>query len=214
MSSDQNNSVEHSGASDDSIQQVHARLAHKKPEKPVGYSAFPLVLLGVMCSLVFFGSIYLAHYSAHFDPTIYNEHQKPHIGPVGAVTVTPAQLGKKVFNQICIVCHQATGQGVPGVYPPLAGSEWANGTEERIIRIVLHGLNGKITVEGKDFENAMASLGGTLKDEQIANVLTYVRSEWGNQAPPVSADTVAKIRAEYADRTAPWKSAELLQIGK
>ena len=213
MSSDQNNSVEQSGASDDSIQQVHAHLQHTKPEKAVGYSAFPLVLLGIMCSLVFFGSLYLAHYSAHFDPTIYNEHQKPRSGAAEVVTVTPAQLGKKVFTQICVACHQATGQGIPGVFPPLAGSEWANGSEERIIRIVLHGLNGKITVAGKDFENAMASLGGTLKDEQIANVLTYVRSEWGNNAPPVSAETVAKIRAENASRTAPWTAPELLKIG-
>jgi mono/diheme cytochrome c family protein len=214
MSSENNHSVEPSAASDDSIQQVHARLAHKKPEKAVGYSAFPLVLLGIMCSLVFFGSIYLAHYSARFDSMIYNEHQKPRSGAAEVVTVTPAQLGKKVFNQICIVCHQATGQGIPGVFPPLAGSEWANGSEERIIRIVLHGLNGKITVAGKDFNNAMASLGGTLKDEQIANVLTYVRSEWGNNSPAVGAETVAKIRAENATRTAPWSADELLKLGK
>ena len=213
MSSDKNNSVEQSGASDDSIQQVHAHLQHAKPEKAVGYSAFPLVLLGIMCSLVFFGSIYLAHYSAHFDPTIYNEHQKPRRGGPEVVTVTPAQLGKKVYTQICVACHQATGQGIPGVFPPLAGSEWATGSEERIIRIVLHGLNGKITVAGKDYENAMASLGGSLKDEQIANVLTYVRQEWGNNAPAVSAETVAKIRAENATRTAPWTAAELLKFG-
>ena len=213
MSSDKNNSVEQSGASDDSIQRVHAHLQHTKPEKAVGYSSFPLVLLGILCSLVFFGSIYLAHYSAHFDPMIFNENQKPHSGAAEVVTVTPAQLGKKVFNQICITCHQATGQGIPGVFPPLAGSDWAQGSEERIIRIVLHGLNGKVTVSGKDFENAMASLGGTLKDEQIANVLTYVRQEWGNKAPAVSAETVAKIRSENASRTTPWTAPELLKIG-
>ena len=192
---------------------MHAQLEHTKPEKAVGYSAFPLVLLSVMCCVVFFGSIYLAHYSAHFDPTIYNEHQKPRKGGPEVVTVTPAQLGKKVFTQICIACHQANGQGIPGVFPPLAGSEWANGSEERIIRIVLHGLNGKINVAGKDFENAMASLGGTLKDDQIANVLTYVRSEWGNSSPAVSAETVAKIRTENAGRTSPWTAPELLKIG-
>jgi mono/diheme cytochrome c family protein len=214
MSAENNHSVEPSAASDDSLRQVHDHLARIKPEKAVGYSAFPLVLLGIMCSLVFFSSIYLAHYSAHFDPTVYNEHQQPRRGGPEVVTVTPAQLGKKVFNQICIVCHQAAGQGIPGVFPPLAGSEWANGTEERIVRIVLHGLSGKITVAGKDFDNAMASLGGTLKDEQIANVLTYVRSEWGNKAPPVSPETVARIRAENAARTSPWKVDELLKLGQ
>lgn len=215
MSSDQKKSfVEQSAASDESIQHVHDQLQSKKPEKAVGYAAFPLVLLGLMCTAVFFGSIYLAHYSAHFDSMIYNEHQKPSKGGAEVAVVTPAQLGKRVFNTTCITCHQATGQGVPGVYPPLAGSEWATGSEERIIRIVLHGLNGPITVEGKEYNNAMASLGGALKDDQIANVLTYVRSEWGNNAPPVSAETVAKVRAENAGRTAPWTAAELQKIGQ
>ncbi len=213
MSSDKNNSVEQSGASDDSIQQVHAHLAHTKPEKAVGYSAFPLVLLGVMCTLVFFGSIYFAHYSGHGDPMIYNEHQKPHSGAAEVVTVTPAQLGKKVYMATCFACHMIDGKGVAGAFPPLAGSDWAQGSEERIIRIVLHGLNGKVTVSGKDFENGMPGLSASLKDDQIANVLTYVRQEWGNNAPAVSAETVAKIRSETASRSGPWTAPELLKIG-
>ncbi|HET7537772.1 MAG TPA: cytochrome c [Candidatus Didemnitutus sp.] len=215
MSSDNQKSfVEQSGASDESLQQVHHQLQSRKPEKSTGYAAFPLVLLGLRCTAVFFSSIYLAHYSAHFDSMIYNEHQKPAKGGAAAVVVTPAQLGKRVFSTTCIACHQATGEGVPGVYPPLKGSEWAQGDEQRIIRIVLHGLNGPITVEGKDFNNAMASLGGVLKDDQIANVLTYVRQEWGNNAPPVSVETVTKVRAETAGRTGPWTVDELKKIGQ
>jgi mono/diheme cytochrome c family protein len=212
---DKNFRLEQACASDDSIQQVHAQLQKTKPEKAHGYSFLPLGILGLMCAAVFFGSIYLAHYSIRFDPMVYNDHasrEKP--GAIKIAVVAPRDLGKRVFTSICQSCHQATGQGVPGIYPPLAGSEWAQGTEERAVRIVLLGLNGPITVEGKDFNNAMASLGGLLKDEQIANVLTYVRSEWGNKAPEVKAETVARIRAELAGRTAPWTSAELLQIGK
>lgn len=215
MSSDNKHTyVEQSGASDESLQQVHAQAQAKKPEHPHGYAKFPLVLLGIMCTAIFFGSIYLAHYSANFDPMIYNEHQKPSKGPAQVATVTPAMLGKRVFNNTCIACHQASGQGVPGVYPPLAGSEWVTGNEERIIRIVLQGLNGPVHVAGKDFNNAMAPLGAVLKDDQIANVLTYVRSEWGNNAPAVSAETVAKIRAETASRTQAWTAAELEPYAK
>ena len=206
---------EEAGASDDSIQQVHARLRKQKPDKANGYAFLPLGILGLMCSSVFFGSIYLAHYSLRFDPLVTNEHakrEKP--GAVVQTAVPPAVLGKKVFTTICIACHQATGLGLPGIYPPLAGSEWAQGSEERIIRIVLHGLNGPITVEGKEFTNAMAALGGVLKDEQIANALTYVRQEWGNKAPEVKAETVARIRAEVGNRTSPWTAAELLKIGQ
>ena len=205
---------EKSGATDDSIQQVHAQLRKQKPDKADGYSLLPLVILGIMCSSVFFGSIYMAHYSIRFDPLVINEHakrEKP--GAATAAAVSPAQMGKRVFTTICQTCHQATGQGIPGVYPPLAGSEWVQGDEERIIRIVLHGLNGPITVEGKEFNNAMASLGGVLKDDQIANVLTYVRQEWGNKAPEVKAETVARIRGEAGNRSAPWTAAELQKVG-
>lgn len=205
--------VEQSGASDESLQQVHNKLQLKKPEQPQGYSPFPLVILGIMCVSIYFGSLYLAHYSAFFDGTIYNEHQQPSATVAAAPTVTPAMLGKRVFTANCMACHQATGQGVPGVYPPLAGSEWAQGPEERVIRIVLNGLSGPITVEGKQFNNVMTPFGSILKDEQIAQVLTYVRSEWGNNAPAVTPEAVAKIRAEIAGHPAPWTAEELLKIG-
>ncbi|MBI2813918.1 MAG: cytochrome c [Opitutae bacterium] len=206
--------VEQSAASDDSIQQVHARLVAAKPEKAGGYSKLPLVLLGLMCSAIFFGSIYLAHYSLRFDPLVYSEHanrEKP--GAVKVVALTRAQMGKKVFDTTCIACHQANGLGVPGQYPPLAGSEWATGSEARAIRIVLHGLNGPLTVKGVEFNNVMAPLGAALKDEQIANVLSYVRASWGNAAPEVSPEAVAKVRAETASRATFWTAAELLKIG-
>ena len=204
--------VEQAGATDDSIQQVHARLLGQKPEKKDGYSLTPLVLLGVMCSAVFFGSIYLAHNAVRFDPLVVNEHakrEKP--GAEGPKALTRAQLGKKVFVSTCAACHQLNGQGQPNVYPPLAGSEWAMGQEERIIRIVLNGLKDPIKVKGYDFNNVMTPLGELLKDEQIANVLSYVRSEWGNTAPEVQPETVAKVRAETAGRKVHWTVPELIQ---
>ena len=209
---DSNSRVEQSAASDDSIQQVHAQLQKKKPEKVDGYSMLPLVLLGLMCSAVFFGSIYLAHYSLRFDPLVYSEHAnrvKP--GAATAVAADPIAMGKRVFDTTCIACHQATGQGLPGQYPPLAGSEWAQGSEERVIRIVLHGLNGPIKVEGKDFNNVMAPL-GALRDDQIANAISYVRNSWGNKASIVTAEAVAKVRADTAGRNTFWTAAELEKI--
>ena len=211
---DSNFRLEQACASDDSIQQVHAQLQKQKPDKPHGYPLLPLAILSLICVAVLSGSLYLAHYSIRFDPLVVIENarrDKP--GAVAAPVVTPAMLGKRVFTTICQVCHQPNGQGLPGVYPPLAGSEWAQGPEERVIRIVLLGLNGPITVAGKDFNSAMAPLGSVLKDDQIANVLAYVRSEWGNNAPEIKPETVARIRAELAGRTAPWTAAELLKIG-
>jgi mono/diheme cytochrome c family protein len=206
--------VEQSVATDDSIQQVHAQLQRQKPEKKDGYPMLPLVVLGLMCTAGFFGSIYVAHNSIRFDPLVVSEHanrEKP--GAAKVAVADPKALGKRVFTNTCMACHQANGLGVPGAFPPLAGSEWVQGSEKRAIRIVLLGLNGPITVAGKEYNSAMASLGGVLKDDQIANVLTYVRSEWGNNAPEVKPESVASIRAELAGRTAPWTAAELLKLG-
>ena len=206
--------LEQANASDDSIQQAHAQLLKQKPEKTGSYSLLPLGVLGLMCAAVFFSSIYLAHNSLRFDPLVYSEgakREKP--GTTAVVALTRAQLGKRVFSTTCIACHQANGLGVPVQYPPLVASEWALGNEARIISIVLHGLNGPITVGGKEFNNVMAPLGEALKDEQIANVISYVRSEWGNTAPEVLPETVARIRAENAARKTFWTAAELLKIG-
>jgi len=134
-----------------------------------------------------------------------------------AATMTAAakeQLpdGKQVFSTTCAACHQATGEGVPGVYPPLAGSEWVNGEEAKVVRIVLNGVTGPIEVAGETFNSMMPPWGPTLKDADIAAVLTYVRSTWGNKGAPVTAATVASIRAATASRTTPWTAAELAAV--
>jgi mono/diheme cytochrome c family protein len=211
---DKNFRLEQACASDDSIQQVHAQLQKHKPDKPDGYPMLPLVMLGLICTAVFFGSVYMVHYSIRFDPLVVNEQakrEKP--GAVAVAAVTPAMLGKKVYTT-CAACHMANGQGVAGINPPLAGSEWVVGSEERLIRIVLHGLKGPITVAGKEYNSVMAPLGTVLKDDQIANVLSYIRQEWGNSAPEVKPETVARVRAETASQKEQWTAAELLKIGQ
>lgn len=202
MSSDNHSHLEQGAASDDSIQQVHERLQHRKPEKPEGNPRFPLVLLGIMCVALLFGSIYLAHFSSRFDPLIYHESQKPAAQAATGPVITPAMRGKSVFTANCMACHQANGQGVPGAFPPLAGSEWVLEPqhEKHMIAIVLHGLNGPITVKGNTYNGAMTPFAGVLRDDQIANLLTYIRSEWGNNAPAVTPEQVAAIRAELGTR--------------
>lgn len=205
---------EPSAASDDSIREVHAALQSNKPDKPHGYPALPLVMLGIMCCIGFFGSVYMVHFSVRFDPLVVNAHAnraKP--GLSERPQLTRAQLGKSVYLANCATCHQPNGLGVPGAFPPLAGSEWVSGTEERLVRIVLHGLQGPIKVAGQDYNNVMAPLGAVLKDEQIANVLSYIRQEWGNTAPDVEPATVARIRADTATHAGYWTAEELLKIG-
>ena len=106
------------------------------------------------------------------------------------------QRGKSVYAQNCFVCHQAEGQGVPNQIPPLAKSDFlATMTKDDIIRGVVAGRTGTITVNGSAYNGTMISL-AYLSDEQIANVLTYVRNSWGNESDAVSVLEVAKIRQE------------------
>ena len=111
----------------------------------------------------------------------------------------------------CGACHQPHGNGQEGLAPPLAGSEWANGSEERIIRIALHGLMGPMTIKGKKWDLIMPGL-GIFEDEQLAGIVTYVRREWGNSADPVKPETVKAIRALDPDRIDLWTEEELLKF--
>ena len=117
---------------------------------------------------------------------------------------------------VCFACHQPTGTGLPNMFPPLAGSDWLSAPKpDRIIRIVLHGITGPITINGKPFSTPapmMPPQGAALSDQQIADVLTFVRSSWGNNASAVTPDQVKAIRDAEKARTAMWTEAELLKI--
>ncbi len=120
--------------------------------------------------------------------------------------------GAKIYAATCTACHQASGLGLPNQFPPLVGSEWVTGSEERLIRIILHGLVGEIEVEGEMFTGAMPTWGPTFKDEELAAVASYVRRSWGNKAALIVTATVTRIRLATAARTKPWTAKELLQI--
>jgi putative membrane-bound dehydrogenase-like protein len=119
------------------------------------------------------------------------------------------ERGQAVYSKTCIACHGPEGKGVPMAFPPLDGSQRLTGEPTLPVRIVLHGLHGPLEAGGQKFNNIMAPLGGSLNDAEIADVLTYVRQSWGNDAPPVGADVVASQRAKHAARTTPWTIGEL-----
>lgn len=116
--------------------------------------------------------------------------------------------GLAVYTRTCIACHGPEGKGVPLAFPPLDGSARLTGDPALPISIVIHGLQGPLEASGQKFNNIMAPL-GDLKDQEIADVLTYVRQSWSNDATPVSVDTVGQVREKTADRKAPWSAAEL-----
>ena len=106
------------------------------------------------------------------------------------------QAGRQVFKQICFSCHQTNGQGLAGVFPPLAKSDFLLADPGRAVGIVLHGRQGPITVNGKKYNNVMPQL--HLSDRQVADVVTYILNSWGNAGGAVNVADVARAHRAYA----------------
>ena len=100
--------------------------------------------------------------------------------------------GQTVYTQVCMACHQAEGQGIAMAFPPLAKSDYLNEDADRAIGTVVHGLTGKVTVNGTEYNSIMPGLG--LDDERIANVLTYVYNSWDNNGTEVTPAMVKAVR--------------------
>ena len=123
-------------------------------------------------------------------------------------TVPVTILGPRVFQDRCVNCHGATGQGMAGLYPPLADNPTVQGDPQHLMRILLCGLEGPVEVNGQAFNNQMPPW-NALHDAEIAAVLTFVRSQWGNHAEPVTQAQVAQMRAHDEKHTKPWTMDQL-----
>jgi mono/diheme cytochrome c family protein len=199
--------LDQAAASDESLMDAHEQVLSRHPDDGARYRLLPIGILFTLSGLVLFAGTYLNRYAGHYNPTIYNENAKPTTGGAAEVKVDPLLLGASQYKAVCITCHQETGQGIPGTYPPLAGSEWVNGPAARVIRIVVYGLKGDIHVEGHDFNAAAMPVFGQVNgsaynwsDEKIAAVLTYVRQTWGNKADPVKPEDVAAVHKAVGER--------------
>ena len=121
------------------------------------------------------------------------------------------ERGKAVYAKTCIACHQPTGKGLPGVFPPLDGSDWLEADPSLIARIVLRGIQGTVTINGTPFTGPMpmAPLAETLKDDEIADVVNYVRATYGKGGPLATPELVKAAREATKDQKQPFTAAEL-----
>lgn len=185
-----------------------------------GWSPMPVLLVGLLALLVFWGLTQLDDRGGGFDKLVYAPYTSTNdlseAWPVNP-EVERARTGKKLYEANCAPCHQANGVGSPAVNaPPLAGSDWVN-TEgpHRMIRIVLNGLQGPLQVSGKQFgAGVMPPWRDTFKDDQIAAIITYVRGnkEWGNKAGGATPEQVKAIRDKTKDRAGAWTGDELMKV--
>jgi mono/diheme cytochrome c family protein len=174
----------------------------------------PRWLFAVIGVGIFWSGAYLFSYSGGFAADVFD--YKPKYGAQATAAAGPPDpkvLGKKLFSANCVTCHQANGQGQPGQFPPLAGSEFVLGdASNRLIAIVLKGLQGPVQVKGQGFNNAMQPWEGQYTDQQLAAILSYIRSDWGNNAPEIPPEAVKAMRDELKNRKDQWTVAELMQI--
>jgi nitrite reductase (NO-forming)/hydroxylamine reductase len=125
--------------------------------------------------------------------------QAVHKAEVAGAAASPAQIesGKKVYEVACLACHQADGKGLPGAFPPLAGSDYLLGNQDRAVGVVVNGLQGEVVVNGVKFNSVMPAM-TQLSDQEIADALTFALNSWGNAGGSIAASQVGAERAKAA----------------
>lgn len=174
------------------------------------YNPVPRVVLGLVAGLVVWAVAYIVSARPDGIPAL-GDRRPPEVLAKGAAPASGVAVdGRQLYVAKCQACHQATGQGLPGVFPPLAKSPWVGDPVQIPLQIVLHGLNGPIEVAGITYNGSMPAFGEQMSDAEVAAVLSFVRSEWGNSGAPVDAAAVQAAR-KASDRSGPWLGIEELQ---
>ena len=208
-----------------SVFDVHdsVRRERSEPETenvPVSIDTF-LLAAGILIlgALLFGWHTEWGSMSTIYNTASYSPEPAPAIGGVieeedaGPWIDTWMAGGKKVYAN-CVACHQPNGGGAPGQFPPLVDVDYVNEGTERLAAILLHGINGPLTVNGVTYNQAMPAW-AVLGDEKIAQVMTYIRAEFGKLPPEEAVVTTAMMNAareKFSDRTTTWTEAELKKL--
>jgi mono/diheme cytochrome c family protein len=195
----------------ESVLAIHEPIAREKAEPRDGYEPLPTWLVFIFFGIMGWGGWYIGRYTADFRADVFRIQDTAFGGALGPTEKSPRDLvqeGPGVYQRICASCHQASGQGLAGAFPPLAESEYVVGDPATLVRIILHGVQGEITVRGVTYANLMPGWGQQLDDFEIAAVATHVRRSFGNDASEVSEEFVAEVR-KVSVRTLPWTVGEL-----
>ena len=180
-------------------------------EPQAGQTAVPVWLIVLLFLLLYWGMVYFDQHSGWFSAQVYTPYRSGaelalYQPPTGGVDLS---RGKAVYENICGLCHNNDGAGKPGQAPPFAGSEWALGNPNHMIRIPLAGLAGPVEIKGQQWNLAMPAMGAALSDDDLAAVLTYIRQSWGNKASAITPEQVKAVRAAVGNRTQPWTAEQL-----
>ncbi len=198
------------------VEYLHRAIVREAYEPAEGREPTPWWVWAIIALALFWGGWYLGHHGGTFNtgthlayPRVQSLVREETREQAAAAIGDPVQAGRALYAARCQVCHQPTGEGVPGVFPPLIGVDRVTGPPEGLVLILLHGLSGPVTVNGQPYDGAMPPWKDLMNDAEIAAVATFIRQWETNQAPPVAPELVANLRAASADRATPWTEPEL-----
>lgn len=202
------------------LDRLHAAAKREKADVPPGAQPVPMWVMFLAMIAAVAGGGQLGVMTGGFDFETTNPFAmsraidpRPSDGIIDGGGDAFAVAMKKGAGSyaVCGGCHQGNGLGIAGQFPPLAGSEWVTEGTERLIRVVQHGLVGAISVKGTPYNTpgGMQGFGGAMSAGDFANLLTYIRNTWGNEAPMVTKEMVEAVRSADASRTTQWTQAEL-----
>ena len=175
-----------------------------------GIRPLPWFFIMFLGAIGMWGAFYIVATPSGGDSAYGDQRTVATLRPPVVADGAAAIDGKQIFGAKCAACHQANGLGVAGVFPPLAGAEWVLGNEKVLASILIQGVQGEIVVKGNTYKGVMPAF-NTLSDAEIAAVLTYIRSDWGNAAPPVTDATVKAQREATKAQTTAWAGGAALK---
>lgn len=189
----------------------NAQRLRENEDPNEGNRPLPWFLVMSLGAMAMWGAFYIYSTPSGENSAYGDQRTVADLRPVVAAAGAAAAVdGKQLFGAKCAACHQGSGLGVAGVFPPVAASEWVLGDEKILANILLHGINGEMIVKGITYKGAMPAW-NTLGDEEIAAVLTYIRSDWGNAAAPVKAETIKAQRELTKARTEPYSGGTAIK---
>lgn len=188
-------------------QRKHQVRARENPDPHEINRPVPRLIIALVLGVLIWAVSYILTTQRDDDPTLGDRRTIATLEGKAKGASSSAN-GAELYAANCVACHQASGAGLPGAFPPLAGSEWVLGHEKVLASIVLQGVEGKLTVKGTGYNGAMPSFKAKFDDNEIAAILTYVRGNFGNAAAKVNAEVVKVERDASKDRTTPWNGDE------
>jgi mono/diheme cytochrome c family protein len=192
---------------------VHEEAMMEVDDPHEAFDAGPRWFYYFAVAALVIGGFYLGRHMGDFSNAV-------HIGFVDTTSLgiqaetrsqTDQQVsGSAIFTSRCATCHQPDGRGVSGAFPPLTGSSYVTGDPEILIRILLHGLEGPLEVEGQQYNGVMPAWGNQLKDAEIAAVATHIRNGLGdNKAEAIKTELVTQVRQQTQGQDKPWTAETL-----